>query len=158
DGVARTFAVTALGPHPVAAGAAPAARGPAPATGPTRAGVLHVPLPGADLLLRRKSGVPTVSLGVYVPRLEFQPPMHAGLGALTVRSAVRGADGLDAGGLAFAAERLGGSLSAALNSDWLGIGFTVLADRLADAAALLDVLHRCPALADQDVAIERDLL
>src|SRR4029077_9332099 len=67
DQVARTFAVTELGANPAAAGSAPAARAPAPATGRTRAGVLHVALPGADLLLRRKSGVPTVDLGLYVP-------------------------------------------------------------------------------------------
>jgi zinc protease len=158
DRVARTFAVTGLGPHPAPAGSAPLPRQPAPVRGDTEAGVLHVALPGADLLLRRKAGVPTVSLGLYVPRLEFEPPEQAGLGTLMLRSALRGADGLDAGGLAFAAERLGGSLGAALNSDWLGVGFTVLSERLADAAALLDAVHRCPALADQDVAIERDLL
>jgi zinc protease len=158
DRVARAFAVTALGASPVVAGSAPVPRVPAPARGRTTAGVLHVALPGADLLLRKKTGVPTVSLGLYVPRLEFESPAQAGLGALTVRSALRGADGRDAGVLAFAAERLGGSLSAALNSDWVGIGFTVLADRLPAAAALLDLVHRCPALADSDVAIERDLL
>jgi zinc protease len=158
DRVARTFAVTGLGPHPLPTGSAPLPRQPTPVRGGTEAGVLHVALPGADLLLRRKPGVPTVSLGLYLPRLEFEPPEQAGLGALMVRSALRGADGLDAGGLAFAAERLGGSLGAVLNSDWLGVGFTVLSERLADAAALLDAVHRCPALPDQDVAIERDLL
>ena len=53
--------------------------------------------------------MPLVHLGIYVPRLELDPPAQAGLGALTVRSAVRGAGDLDAAGLAFAFERLGGT-------------------------------------------------
>ena len=72
---------------------------------------MHTSLPGADLLVRRKLGVPLVNLGIYVPRVEFEPPAQAGLGALTARSAVRGAGDLDAGALAFAFERLGGTLS-----------------------------------------------
>ena len=158
DQLARTFAVTGLDASTTPAGATPAPRGSKPVRGETRAGVLHVALPGADLLVRRKPGVPTVSLGLYVPRLEFEPPAQAGLGALAIRSALRGAADLDAGGLAFAAERLGGSLGAVLNSDWLGLGLTILSDRLPDAAALLDLVHRCPSLSDREVAAERDTL
>ncbi len=158
DRVAGTFAVTGLEPHAAPAGSAPTPRSPSPARGSTRAAVLHVALPGADLLVRRKPGVPTVNLGLYVPRLEFEPAEQAGLGALALRAALRGAAGLDAGGLAFAAERLGGSLGTALNSDWLGLGLTVLSDRLPDAAALLDAVHRSPTLSDADVAAERDTL
>ena len=66
-------------------------------TGDRQAEVLHTPLPGADLLVRRKPGVPLVTLGIYVPRVELDPPAQAGLGALVVRSAVRGAGDLDAG-------------------------------------------------------------
>ena len=79
--------------------------------------------------------MPLVNLGIYVPRVELDPPAQAGLGALTVRSAVRGAGELDAGALAFAFERLGGTLSASAASDWLGFGTTVLAEHLAEAAA-----------------------
>src|SRR5262249_44862030 len=132
--------------------------GPQGTHGRTEAGVLHAALPGADLLIRPKSGVPTVSLGLYVPRLEFDPPARAGLGALVARSALRGAGGLDSEGLAFAAERLGGSLSAVLNSDWLGFGLTVLSERLPEAGGLLDLLYRLPAFSDHDVAAERDVL
>ncbi len=156
--VARTFAVTALVPAVAPAGAAPAAPRRSAVRSTREAGVLHAPLPGADLLVRRKPGVPTVTLGLYVPRFEFDPPGQAGLGALTVRSALRGAAGLDAGGLAFAAERLGGSLGAGLASDWLGIGLTVLADRLGEAAALMDAVYHAPTLADADVVAERELL
>ena len=93
--------------------------------------MVHTSLPGADLLVRRKPGVPLVHLGIYVPRVELDPPAQAGLGALTVRSAVRGAGDLDAGALAFAFERLGGTLSPSAASDWLGFGTTVLAEHLA---------------------------
>ncbi len=158
EAVARTFAVTALEPGAAPAGGAPAPRPPVAVRGRAEAGVLHAALAGADVLVRRKPGVPTVTLGLYVPRLEFDPPGQAGLGALTVRSALRGAGGLDAGGLAFAAERLGGSLGAGLSSDWLGVGLTVMADRLADGAALVDLVYRSPTLAEADVAAERELL
>jgi zinc protease len=158
DQVGRTFAVTGLDVDGQRAASAPLPSPPQPARGRTEAGVLHVALAGADLLVRPKSGVPTVSLGLYVPRLEFEPPEQAGLGALVARSALRGAGGLDAGALAFAAERLGGSLSAVLNSDWLGFGLTVLSQRLPEAAALLDVVYRSPTLSNDDVAAERDAL
>ncbi len=158
DQVARTFAVTALPPMAAPAGSAPSPPARRAARGTVESDVLHAPLQGADLLVRRKPGVPTVTLGLYVPRLEFDPPGQAGLGALTVRSALRGAAGLDAGGLAFAAERLGGTLGAGLTSDWVGVGLTVLTERLGDAAALIDAVHRSPTLADRDVAAERDLL
>jgi zinc protease len=122
------------------------------------ADVVHTALPGADLLVRRKTGVPLAHLGIYVPRSELDPPAQAGLGALTVRSAVRGAGELDAGALAFAFERLGGTLSPWALSDWLGFGTSVLAEHLADAAALLRLVFAAPVLADADVVRERALM
>ncbi|HET8623109.1 MAG TPA: pitrilysin family protein [Gemmatimonadales bacterium] len=160
DRLGRSFAVTQLRVLPTPNGSAPPPR-PAAGTraiGAVRAGTLHLALPGADLLLRRKPGVPAVTLGVYVPRIEPDPPRLAGLGALAVRTAVRGAGGLDAAGLAFAAERLGGTLTASVASDWLGFGTTVLADRAVDAAWLLRLLYTEPALADSEVLTERALM
>ncbi|HET7599164.1 MAG TPA: pitrilysin family protein [Gemmatimonadales bacterium] len=159
DALARAFAVTALRPsggRPARGGEPPAPRPLPPAR--TEAGVLHVPLAGADLLVRRKSGVPMVSLGVYAPRLEFDPPGQAGLGALAVRSAIRGAGPLDGADLAFAAERLGGTLSASVTVDWVGLATTVLADRLPEAAALLRLAWTEPRLGEADVATERDIM
>jgi len=135
------------------------------AVGPSRpsrpspvANVYHEALPAFDLLVRRKPGVPTVTLGVYLPRAEFDPPGKAGVSALTIRSAVRGAGRHDAAGLAFAFERLGGSVTTSVTSDWMGFGVTVLAPHLGDAARLLDtVLHR-PAFRDDAVLAERGLL
>ncbi|HET8649500.1 MAG TPA: pitrilysin family protein, partial [Gemmatimonadales bacterium] len=135
----------------------------APARRPLRstrapADILHVELPGADLLIRRKSGVPLVSVGVYRSRLDPDPPELAGLSALTARAAVRGAGDHDAAGLAFAFERLGGVLSPSVNSDWEGFGTTVLADQLRSAAALLDLVYRRPRLADDAILAERTLM
>jgi zinc protease len=158
DMLARTFAVTPLSAPPAPRQWTPGARPPAAGRGREQAGVLHLPLAGVDLLVRRKAGVPTVTLGLYVPRFEFEPPAQAGLGALTARSALRGAGTLDAAGLAFAAERLGGTLGAAVASDWLGLGLSVLTERLVDGAALLDLVFTSPVLADTDVATERDLM
>ncbi|MGH7517884.1 MAG: M16 family metallopeptidase [Gemmatimonadales bacterium] len=160
DRLGRAFAVTRLRVIPTPNGAPVRSRPPAPAPirGSVRYGTLHVSLAGADVLVRRKSGVPAVTLGMYLPRVELDPPSQAGLGALAARSAVRGAGGLDAAGLAFAAERLGGTLGAAVASDWLGFGTTVLADRVAVAAALLRLLYTEPTLADADVLTERSLM
>jgi zinc protease len=158
--LARAFSVSRLEP----AEAAVLARPPAPASPSSaraaarrEADVLHTALAGADLLVRRKAGVPLVHLGVYVPR-EFDPPAQAGLGALTVRGAVRGAGDLDSGALAFAFERLGGTLGPVAASDWLGLATSVLADHLAEAAALLQVAHGLPRLEECEIERERGLM
>ncbi|MBA3346133.1 MAG: insulinase family protein [Gemmatimonadales bacterium] len=159
DDLARAFAVTPLHPPAAVSVPPPGRRPPARAGGAQReAEVLVARLPGADLLVRRKPGVPLVNLGVYVPKLEFDPPEQAGLGGLTIRGAVRGAGGLDAGALAFAFERLGGTLSPSAASDWLGFGASVLAERLADAAVLLDLVLGSPHLGDGEVNSERGLM
>jgi zinc protease len=154
----RSFAITALRAAPAPSLSRRTVPLASPASGRWEAQVLHTPLAGVDLLVRRKSGVPLVTLGVYVPRAEFDPPSQAGLGALTVRSSVRAAGDLDAGGLAFAFERLGGTLSPTAGADWLGFGTTVLAENLGEAGALLDVVFQAPRLEEQDVSTERGLM
>jgi zinc protease len=99
-----------------------------------------------------------VTLGVYAPRCELDPPARAGLGALAARSAIRGAGGLDAAGLAFAAERLGGTLGASVATDWVGFGMTILADRLAEGAALLRTVYTEPAFEAAAIETERALM
>jgi len=162
DTLARAFAVTELrASEPIAAPASPRPSAPTAVRGAAvrrEADVVHTALAGVDLLVRRKAGVPLAQVGIYVPRLELDPPAQAGLGSLTVRSAVRGAGDLDAGGLAFAFERLGGSLSPAAMSDWLGFGTSVLAEHLADAAALLRLVYSSPRLDEADVIRERNLM
>jgi zinc protease len=115
-------------------------------------------LSGVDLLVRRKPGVPLVTLGLYFPRLHFDPAGQAGLGSLLVRGSVRGAGDMDAGMLAFAFEQLGGSLASTSAADWLGFTTTVLSENLADAAVLLDMVARTPRLRDQDLETEQGLM
>lgn len=126
--------------------------------GEETAGVRLVSLPGADVLLRPKRGAPLLTLGYYVPRTAPEPPELAGLAALAMRSAVRGAGGLDATALAYASERLGGTLAASTNSDWSGFGVSVLAEHMAPAATLLRLAAFEPQLAASEVAIERGLM
>lgn len=142
---------------------------PAPAGGPVASsavavrdraghGVLHLPLPGADVLVRRKAGAPLVAAGLYVPRLPFDPPGQAGIGALALRAALRGAAGRDAAGLAYAIERLGGTLAPVATVDWLGLGTTVLAEHLDAALTLLVEAWDAPVLADAEIEAERALM
>ncbi len=158
DTLARTFAVTEL--RAGTNGVAPKhARRPAVPARPTQEyGVWVTRLPGADLLVYRKTGVPLVNLGIYVPRQRFDPPAHAGLGSLLVRAAVRGAGDLDAAALAFAFERLGGTLATSSASDWLGFGASVLSENLPEAAALLESVFSRPHLGDADIVAERGLM
>jgi zinc protease len=158
DALARTFAVTELRAPGNGAAVATPRRPAAPARAKREHGVSVTRLPGADLLVFRKAGVPLVNLGVYVPRPRFDPPAQAGLGSLLVRSAVRGAGDLDAAALAFAFERLGGTLATSSASDWLGFGASVLSEHLPEAAALLDTVFSQPRLAEDQVAAERGLM
>jgi zinc protease len=121
------------------------------------AGVHHFVLPGADLLIRRKEGIPTTTLSLHFLR-EWETVETAGLCALAARSAVRGAGPLDAAGLALAFERLGGSLGPSTSSDVLALGATVLSERLGEAAALMQLVLGEPRFAEDDVAAERTVL
>ena len=158
DLLGRAFAVTPLQANPVITAAVPTLKPPRAAAATREAEVLHTSMPGADILVRRKPGVPLVHLGIYAPKAEFDPPAQAGLGALTVRSAVRGAGGLDAGVLAYAFERLGGTLASSAASDWLGWGTSVMTEHLSEAAALLELVFRDPQLAASEVEPERGLM
>jgi zinc protease len=161
DAVAAAFAVTAL--TPIAAVPRPSlpSRG-APRNGPIRrervAGVHHYELPGADLLVRAKSGVPMVTLGAYFESAPAPERAEAGLTMLAMRAAARGAGGMDSAALAFAFERLGGTLVTSVSSDWAGAATTVVADELPDAARLLHLVLTEPSLVPADVEAERRIL
>ncbi|HTO73814.1 MAG TPA: insulinase family protein, partial [Gemmatimonadales bacterium] len=156
--VERAFAVTRLRPAEEVAVSAPSAPPAVRTTSREQAGVLHASLPGVDLLVRRKAGIPAVSLGLHLRRARFDPPEEAGIGALVVRSALRGTGGGNASELAFAIEQLGGTLLPGLALDWVGWSTTVLAPHLAPAAGILARLLTEPTLADGPVIAERDLL
>ncbi len=129
-----------------------------PTRGSETAAVRHTALAGVDLLVHHKPGVPTVTLGIYLPRNEPDPPSQAGLAALAVRSCIRGAGGLNGAELAFAFEGLGGTVSSATAADWSGVGTTVLSEKLGAAAALLRRVLAEPDLAEDEIARERSLM
>lgn len=175
DRLARAFAVTAMSgggtARPPSDGRVvapssrpeglPRGRGAGGAGGPPGrrvAEVYHLALPAFDLLVRCKPGVPLVNLGVYFPRERFDPSGKAGVGALAVRGAIRGAGDLDAAGLAFAFERLGGPLTSSVALDWMGLGVSVLAGNIGAASALLGLVVSDPRYHEAQVAAERRLL
>ncbi|HWA58979.1 MAG TPA: pitrilysin family protein [Gemmatimonadales bacterium] len=161
--LAGAFAVTRLTDAGTPVVPEPETTDPPPSTGRAMAGppvaqVYHAATPAFDLLVRRKSGVPAVTLGVYLPRTTLEGVDRSGITALAVRSAIRGAAGYDAAALAFGFERLGGTVSPTVTLDWIGFGVTVLSNNLAAAARLLDqVLHR-PALAEEAIRAEQQIL
>ncbi len=126
--------------------------------GAITSGVLHIALPGVDLLVGRKPGVPLVSIGAYRRRTVPDTIKAAGLSALAVRSAVRGAGGMDAGGLALAFERLGGGLAPHVSSDWFGFDTSVLADQAVEGAGLLHSVLHAPGFDEGEVDRERGTL
>lgn len=121
-------------------------------------GVLHLALPGLDLLVARHGDVPQVGINVYRPRAAVRDPALAGLDALGFRALMRGTARLDAGQLAVAIEALGGVLSPSVGADVLSLGTTVLAEAVGPAARLLVEVLTTPRLDDASVTIERDLL
>jgi len=120
--------------------------------------VHHAALPGLDLLVRRKPGVPLGTIGMYALRHAFDPPAAAGLGALALRALVRGADGMDAAELAFAFERFGGAVVPRVSSDWGGLDTSVLATHLVPAAQLLRRVLSEPTFEPAAVEEERAVL
>jgi zinc protease len=156
--LAREFAVARLQAPDKSPTAPPLPPAPRRATGRDSAGVRHTALPAFDLLVRRKPGVPLVTLGVYLPRFCFDPPDRAGISALAIRTAVRGAGDLDSADLAFAFERLGGAVASTVSADWLGLGTTVLSAHLAEAAALLELVLDRPRYETASTEAERAVL
>ena len=132
--------------------------GPVPSRGLRTSGVLHVVLPGADLLVGRKPGVPLISLGVYRRRSVAEARSTAGLGALAVRAAARGTTSLDEAELALAFEGCGGTLATLIAADWFGFATTVLSEHGASAAALLEEVLIRPRLAGEEIGLERATL
>ena len=145
---------------------APVAAAPAVAHGPrlppaaTYPGdIRHVALPGVDLLVGPIRGAGLVSLMLCAPGLRDREPRElAGLAALLTRGALRGAGGLDAEALAFAAETLGGAMGSVVGADMAGWAVTVPAGAAGAAAALLYAVAREPALGEGALAGERALL
>lgn len=118
--------------------------------------VTHLSLEGVDFLVLpvRRSGL--VSLGLFLPGVRaLESENCAGISALAVRAALRGAGGMSSDELALAAERLGGVIGASVDSDTAGWTVTVGSRALPQAAELLSLVAREPHLEDEDVEIER---
>ncbi len=131
-----------------------------PIDGPvtTVGNVVHVALEGADLLVRSKPGSGLVFVAAYVQGLRAgETSETAGLSALLVRAALRGAGGLDAEQLALAAERLGGAIGASASADAVGWGLSVRPEAAREAARLLYTVASAPRLDADGLAIERSL-
>lgn len=121
-------------------------------------GTHRVAVPGLDILVRHKAGTPLASIRLHRRRTAPEAPSLAGVGMLAVRSAVRGAGGLDAAELAVAFEQLGGAVTGSATADGFGFGTTVLSEHLARAVDLLAQVLWQPTLADATVAVERETL
>jgi len=118
--------------------------------------VAHLALPNADLLVRPKRGAGLVSLGVYAPGLrDVERPETAGLTTLFMRGALRGAGGLAAAELAFAAEALGGAVGSVAGTDVSGWAITVPASSAKEAASLLCTIALEPTLDQEELRRER---
>ncbi len=123
-----------------------------------RRGVHHLALDGLDILTARHGGVPQVALTAWRLRHQVEGPDDAGIAALALRSTLRGTVVREGGQLALAMERLGGVLSPTVGPDAFGLGTTVLAEHVAEAAALVaEALFR-PRLSAAEVTVERDIL
>ncbi len=129
---------------------------PVRAAGITRtAGVAHLALPGADLLVKAKPSVPLVTVGWYRRRSGPEAPGRAGVGALAVRAAARGAGPFDLAGLADAFEVLGGTLGTSVAADWHGFGASVLAANRDQALQTLREVVLAPRFDPDEVERER---
>ncbi len=120
--------------------------------------VTHRALPGADLLVRPKRGAGLVFVGAYVLGLRAKESSQtAGVSALLVRTAVRGAAGLTSEQIALGAEMLGGTVVPSVSLDVVGWGITVRAAALAEAAELLCRVALEATLEREDLRVERAL-
>ena len=99
---------------------------------------------GVPILVRRKTGSPIASMGVYfVGGAVEEPADLAGLTLLTARTTVKGTASRTAAQIAEDSEMLGGSISASAGSDSFGWSFSVPTGRYGEAVALLaDVIQR----------------
>lgn len=114
---------------------------------------------GVDFLVCARPGAGLVSLSLSALGLrDHETDATAGLTALLMRTALRGAGGMSAERLAVAAETLGGAVSASIGTEAAGFTLTVPSASAAPAARLLTMIAREPHLLEADVAVERDLL
>jgi zinc protease len=99
-----------------------------------------------------------VFVGAYVLGLRAKESIQtAGISALLVRTAIRGAAGLTSEQIALAAETLGGVVVPSVSLDVVGWGITVRAEALAEAVELLYRVALEATLDREDLRVERAL-
>ncbi len=121
-------------------------------------GIVRRSLAGMDMLARSKRGAGLVSIVLNVAGLrERETSENAGISQLLVRSALRGAGGMNGEELAQATEVLGGGIVLSTSVDGLGWALTVRSEALRDAAELLRLVALEPALLGEQLSVERVL-
>ncbi|MFN0180251.1 MAG: M16 family metallopeptidase [Gemmatimonadales bacterium] len=152
-GAAKAAASTArLAPASLALGS------PAAVSHRVESGVTVATAGRVDILVRRKSRAPLVTVGLYRRRSHDEGADTAGIGALAVRSTVRGAGPYDGPALSDAFEAFGGTLSAAVGADWFGVSGSVLAAHRDRAVRLLVEVLGAPRFDSGEVDRERHTL
>ena len=111
---------------------------------------------GVPILVRRKSGAPMASIGVYIVGGAIEEEAErAGLTLLTARAMLKGTTTRSAAQIAEDAEMLGGTISATVGSDSFGWSFSVPTPRLAEALELLGDVTQRPTIPDDAFETER---
>ena len=125
----------------------------------TEDGVTRFPLDGAMLVVKPRSHSPLVSIAVFGRGGPLNESLeNAGITGLMMRSTHKGTATRTAQRIALDAERLGGSMSAAVGPDLLSWSLTVPADHLRPALDLLADVALRPSFPAAEVERERNVL
>ncbi|HEY4320160.1 MAG TPA: pitrilysin family protein [Gemmatimonadales bacterium] len=125
---------------------------------PARLSVHHLVAGSCDILTASFGDSGQTSLAIYRARRQPEGPDNAGLGALAIRSMLRGTQRFDAAHLAFAMESLGGGVGPSLSADLIGFHANVLSEHAGTAASLLAEVLFAPRLDTGAITIERQQL
>ena len=140
------------------------ANGPTPRPTPTEPRSYHFPaferrtLPnGMRLVVAPVTKLPLVSITAVIDAgASVEREGQDGVAALTAQLLLEGAAGLDGAALTDRFERIGTSADAHADWDAATVSLTVLAERLADALALVRDLLRAPEFPEREVARLKD--
>jgi zinc protease len=114
-------------------------------------------LSGIPVLVRRKASA-IVHIGVHVlGGASHEPVDHAGLTSLMARTAIKGTTRRSAAQLAEESETLGGSISPSAGAESFGWSFSVPAQHMDAAMALLAEVVTEPAFPEEAIATEKTI-
>ena len=110
---------------------------------------------GIPILVRRKASA-IVHLGVhFLGGASHEPMEHAGLTSILARTAIKGTTRRTAAQLAEESETLGGSISPSAGAETFGWSFSVPAQHIDAAMALLAEVVTDPSFGDEAIATEK---